>query len=466
MDNKVLKKGYIEFIGTNATEVTGSANLVRFLGYHILVDYGLRQSSKDKEDYQINSKRHKDVKPKKIDAIILTHCHLDHSGRIPQLYKDGATCPIYVEEGSKKILTIMWQDCVKIFANDYEKYDRVPLYSQHDVDNALAHIVEVKRLKKFYINSSIAFQFYGAQHIVKSNQILLFLNNGINEKKIAFTGDWSNYKDTFFVNGMDKIKEANIVVAEATYGDRPRKHHSRDRKTDVEKFKTAINYALEHKTKVVVPVFSLHRLQSILAVLYEMYEGKSPIRILVDSPLGKSVSNEWEYIIDKDLDKWKQIQDWECCHWTKGFKDTLHFSEIKEPMLILAGGAFLQGGRATYWVKKCLPSKHNFIIFCGYSTPESPAGMIKSGKLKEIKIDGEVIKNRANIVTLNSFSSHADKNMLIEYYTEIMYQKLCINHANYATKCTFAADLKEALSKKNRTSKVVAVQSDTKIYIN
>ena len=171
MDNKILKRGYIEFCGHNAIEVTGSANLVRFLQYHILIDYGLRQTSNDAEDHVVNMKRHKSIKPKKLDAIILTHAHIDHSGLIPKLYAEGANCPLYIPKGSKGLLTLMWQDSCKIFAQDYEKYNRTPLYTQNDIDDALSHIVECDIYDRVEINGNIHFTYINAQHIVLARQI-------------------------------------------------------------------------------------------------------------------------------------------------------------------------------------------------------------------------------------------------------------------------------------------------------
>ena len=465
MENKTLKRGYIEFIGTNTEEVTGSAALLRFLNYAVLIDYGMRQSTKDVEDYQINSKRHKDLKPKKLDAIILTHAHLDHSGLIPALFKDGCNCPIFVANGTKKLLTLMWQDCVKIFHNDLERWDRAPLYEQHDVDNALSHIVECELSENVVINEHISIKMVNAQHIVKARQIVVKLFDGATLKKLVFTGDWSNKADTYWLNEKGSIENCDILIAETTYGARGRLNKSRDRKTDINKLKTAVQYALEHKSKIIVPVFSLHRLQTMLAVLYETYGGDSPIKILADSPLGQSISVIWEYLIDKDHGLWEKIKAWDKLYWVSDFKDSVHFNTVKEPMLVLCGGAFLQGGRATYWVRENLSIKDNYIVFCGYSTPDSPAGQIKSGRLKEIKIDGKTIKNRAQIITLNSFSSHADKKDLIEYYTKAQYNKICLVHGEQKAKLEFEKELKEALSKANRTSKVVIAQKDGRVHL-
>lgn len=465
MDNKTLKKGYVELVGSSATEVTGSAALVRFMNYHILVDYGMRQSSKQDEDYQINSKRHKSIKPKKLDAIILTHVHLDHSGLIPALYKDGCDCPCYVPNGTKRLLTLMWQDSVKIFLNDQERLGRIPLYEQGDVDCTLKHIIECDLGERITINENVSFQSFNAQHIVRSRQIMLYLHDGATEKRVGFTGDWSGYGETYYLTEKEDLPPCDVVIAEATYGDNKRLTKSKDRRNDINKLDMAIKYALEHKSKVIIPTLSLHRLQLLLAILYEMYDGKAPIKILVDSPLGKNISGIWEHLIDKDFALWQEIKYWDNVYWTEDFNDTVHFDRVKEPMLVLAGGAFLQGGRATYWVKKNLDVKNNYIVFCSYSSPESPAGQIKSGTLSEIKIDGATIRNRANILTLNSFSSHADKKRLLEYYSSINCNKIVVVHSNKEYKLQFVEDLKNEISKVNKTTKIVNAEKNIKIHL-
>lgn len=465
MDNKVLKKGYIEFCGHNATEVTGSANLVRFKQYHVLVDYGMRQTSNDEADYIANLKRHKSIKPKKLDAIILTHAHIDHSGLIPKLYAEGANCPLFIPNGTKGLLTLMWQDSEKIFLQDQEKFGRAPLYIQDDIDKALSHVVECDIYDREKINDDIYFTYINAQHIVGARQVFMELICSTKSYRIGFTGDISNYKYRYWLEDRDTLPTCEIVVGECTYANSKRVHKTKDRENDLNKIDTAVQYALEHKSKVIMPTFSLNRLQDVIAMLYEHYDGKPPIKILIDTPLGMSICRIWGGLIDRDFNLWKDICEWEDVYYIDDFKDSVHFSKVKEPMLILAGGGMLSGGRARYWCKECLPEKDNYIVFTGYSTPESPAGQIKSGVLREIKLDGKLIRCSAKTITLNSLSSHCDYNELMDYYRTLKYEKLYLVHGNQDDKLQFAQELKDHLSKDSKTCKVIATANETKAHL-
>ena len=465
MDNKILKKPYVEFLGGSATNVTGSAYLIRFLNYHILLEYGLVQSSDDNADYITNSKRHKDIKPKKLDCIILSHCHIDHCGLIPKLYKEGCNAPLFIPKGSKGLLTIQLQDSVKIFSQERERSGRIPLYTQDDVDKTLKHVIEVDFRKPHKINDNITLEYYNAQHIVKAAQILLSLNDGVNTKKIGFTGDISCYKDRYYLDNLDPIIKCDILIGESTYGDISRLHKDRDRKVDVDKIRMAITNAKEHRSHIIIPTFSLNRLQDLLAIIYEMNEEDSiDIDIYVDSPLGMTISKDWHKLISKSEDLWNNIVRSNLFKWVHDFEQTERLAKSKKPMLVLAGGGMLSGGKAVYWCRESLSNPYNYIIFSGFATPESIAGQLKSGKLKEIKIDGKKKKNNAKILNLNSLSSHMDYKHLLEYYTNVNYTKICLVHGEETGKNSFAKVLKEELSKLDRTSKVISVNKDTKTY--
>ena len=180
------------------------------------------------------------------------------------------------------------------------------------------------------------------------------MNDGITIKRAGFTGDISSYNSTYWLQDNDVLPYTDVLVGECTYGNAKRLYKDRDRKTDINKLQVAVNYALEHKSKVIIPTFSLNRLQTILAILYEIYNGKSPIRIVVDSPLGLKISKLWSKYIDKDGELWDDIWNWDNIYWVKDFKDSITFSSLDDPLLIIASGGFLQGGRAPFYVKENL----------------------------------------------------------------------------------------------------------------
>lgn len=456
------ENSYIQFVGHNSTDVTGSCNLIKFINYTVLVDVGGVQTNDTKADYVCNSTLHKDIKPRNLTAIILSHQHIDHTLQAPLIYQKGANCPCYISKGSKGLLTLMWQDSVKIFNQEYEKLGRKPIYSQEDVDNALAHIVECDLHDNIKINDNISFELYNAQHITKATQILLKLNNGVNTKTIGFTGDISN-KERYYLTDFEPLPRVDILVGECTYSNNKRLHKCKDRNKDMEKLDVEIKSALQSKGKVLIPTFASNRLQEILTTLYTMYNGKSPIKIIVCTPLGKSISDIWDRLIDKNQELWHNVYNWKDVRWVDNYKDMVSYSQIDEPMLVIASGGFLSGGTAVYWTKLLLNNKKNHLVFCGYSSEESIAGQIKSGKIQEIKIDGVKVHNNAHTTTLNSFSSHMDYEQLLDYYTTINYNKICLVHSEQDSKIEFAKELRRRLSKVDKCSKVVSTNYETKI---
>jgi len=227
----------------------------------------------------------------------------------------------------------------------------------------------------------------------------------------------------------------------------------------------AVSQAYQSKGKVLIPTFSLDRLQIMLTTLCTIYKDNPKIRILVDTPLGKSICSVWNKMIDKNNDLWQEVMNWDSVLWTSDFKDSIHWSQVDEPMIVLTGGGFLQGGRGVFWTQQLLGFKRNQIIFCGYSTPESVAGQIKNGTLKDVRIDGKRVSNKAHITILNSFSSHMDYEQLMEYYVNTQYNKICLVHSNQDDKIKFSNELKDRLSKANKTSRVVCTNYETKINI-
>jgi predicted metal-dependent RNase len=465
MNSKAIKTPYIQFVGENSEDVTQSMTLIKYNCYNIMVDCGLYQSTNVEYDYKINSTFNKAVKPKQIDAIIITHHHLDHIGRLPMLYKRGCICPTFIPKHTKGVISVLLQDSVKIFEHDYDKFGRQPIYLQEDVDLALSHMIECESGENIEINDMISFIYYSAQHIPRAQQIYLTLNDGINIKKIGFTGDISIDSSNNYINDFQSLPQVDILIGENTYNTPSRLHKSKDRKKDVEKLELAIKTAKDKKSKVIIPTFANARSQDILTTLYKMYDGKCPLLILMDSTLCRNITNEYDNVICSNMDLWDKVKDWNGYRWVNDYKEREAWSKFNEPMIVVcSGGISLQSGTGTFWVRECLGNSKNRIVFTGYSSPESVAGKIKNGDIQQIKIDGRTVKNRASITILNSFGSHMDYKQLLDYYTTIQYNKICLVHGNMSDKIKFCEKLKKELSKVDRTSRVVCVQKDTKVH--
>lgn len=462
--SKQKNKGCLSFIGNNATEVTGSCTLVEYNDSRILVDCGLRQSSKEQDDHKINMKLNKYIKPNRLDGVILSHVHIDHCGKIPLLFKHNCNCPIYIPKGSKGLLTLMLNDTAKIFKQDHERKGIAMPYEQHHVDEALNHCIEVELYTPTSITNDIKFTLYNAQHIPFSSSIYIECTDGNTLKKIGFTGDFSNYESTLFLKDLDALPHVDILVSECTYSEKGRVHKSNDRKKDMEKLDVAIREAKSNKGKVVLPLFSNTRFQSVLTSIYEYYDGDCPLPILCDSKLAHNISSMWSYAIDKDEELWTKVYSWDKVRWVKDAKERMNWIKLNESYIVLASGGFLNSGSAIPYVQNLLGSSKNRIVFCGYSSEDSVAGKIKAGKQKTIKIDGKTCRNNAKVVILNSFSSHADYNELMDYLTEAKYNSLYLVHSEQESKGKFAEELRHRLSKANRTDKVIATVKEQRVH--
>lgn len=470
--DKNLGKSYIECIGQSCYDVTGSSYLLKFLGHTGLIEYGLFQSNRLLEDYKINKIKPKSLKPKEIDFILLCQVHADHSCKIPSLYSLGCTAPIYAPLGSKDLLKLLWEDSAKIMEQDAEKINRLygikasPLFTHDEITNALNYIVEIPIGEKFKINKNISFKFYEANHVLHATQVSFELFDGIKTTVVNYTSDIGspNISRPYLPN-FETLPKCEIMIGECTYSAVGRNHKLKDRDKDIQKIKTVVQEAIENKSRILFPTFSFDRLETLLTTLYEIYDGDCPLPIIIDSPLGCKIASVWENNLTCDEDLWDEVYRWKNVKWISDWNISTQFHNDLTPRIIISSSGMLNSGRSLSYLKYILPKSNDTIMFCGYSAEETLATKIKKGVDKYLKIDGEMCKNNCKIVNLYSFSSHACHDELIDYYSNVPYNKLYLVHSNQNDKVAFAKELKEVLSKNNRTSKVVATNMGTKIYL-
>lgn len=469
--NKALKKPYIEFVGQSGSNVTGSSYLIKYKNYQILCEYGLYQSNDMIGDYKVNKVRHKAVKPRQLDAVLLFHQHQDHTGKIPELYRNGCQAPLYIPAGTKSLLKLMWYDSCKIFDTECEQLKKKgikasPLYDINDIETALDHVIEVDMRSKVQINDEISVTYYNARHIVRSAQALFEFDDGINYRRVLFTSDiGSPDMDLPYMSDFDFIPYADVVIGEATYSDNKRKHSPKDRPKDVDKLHTVISQAIEKRAKVLIPVFSLSRLQMMLTMLYEMYGSNLSIPVVIDTPLGTKINSLWKDLIESDNELWEKVSNWQNIKIAHEYGDSKYYQDLDEPMIILSSGGMLSAGRSVNWAKKLVTNSKHHICFCGFAGSNTLAYQIKNqGKHPYIKVDKVTLKNNCNVTVLNSFSSHMCYEELMDYYCSIEYTKLVLVHSEDKSKMLFADDLRNRLSKLNRTSKVSCGTNEMKVY--
>ena len=462
--SKSKNKVRVEIVGKSGDGVTGSMYYITFNDKQILLDAGLYQTSGDDilTQYTVNRRNYK-VPFADLDAVIIGHQHLDHWGLVPYLFKRGYRGDVFVPQNSKPLAKIMWEDSAKIFQSDCVKLEKrygmkpEPLYEQSDIDMAYDHLIELPFNEEIVLFDDLTLRFYHAAHIVNAAQIRLTFKLGETVKYLNYTGDIGSDINKDYLLPYEPMPYANAVIAECTYGGSTKSHNQKDRDKDIEKIKTVIDQCCQQNTKkVVFGAFSLQRTQEILTELYKIYGHDETFStpIVIDAPLAKKVSNVWDRVVEKDYDLWKKVISWKNIEWVDTSEDSIAWQQLKTSQVVISTSNFLKAGRIIGWLKSILPDSENRLCFCGYAGDEkSVAYQIQHNK-RYVEVDGVKIKNNANVVCLNSFSSHACQKELLQRYTDMPYDKIYLVHGEKTGKIEFSKMLRKSLSLADRSSKV------------
>lgn len=459
MTTKGTSKPYFQAIGASATGVTQSCYLVRFKKYVGLMDCGLYQESDIQSNYKANRELIKKIRAKDVDYVFLHELHIDHTGNVPALYAKGCHAHIYAPQGSTPFLRLLWEDSLKIHLQDCQKLQNKhgikanPMYSQVDVESALNRIIEIPFNVQYQINPDITLAYYPAGHIVHSAQILLELKEGNIIKRIGFTGDIGD-KPQPYVATREDLPFCNLLVGESTYNIPSRPDKNRDRYKDIEKIQSAV----KQFNKILIPCFSLQRTQVMLKLLHQL-DIDSLCPIYLDSPLASKFCAMWNGV-DED-GSWDEIMS--KVKVIDSYEGSMALQQSQEHCIIISASGFLTGGRIMNHLKASLGIPDTCVMFCGYAGDNNLASQIKLGQ-REVNVDGTIVQNRANIIELRSFSSHASYEGLMEYYQRLRYDKIALVHGEWEGKVQFAQTLQQSLINQAKSSRVICTQQDTKIY--
>lgn len=468
MVNKGVVKPYLKCIGASAVGVTQSCYLVRFQKYYIMLDCGIYQESDILTNYRQNQALLKKIKPREVDWLILHESHADHTCLVPALYAKGCQAHIICPKGTTSYLKVLWEDSCKIMTQDCQKITNkhgiktTPLYTPDDIATALSRCIEVDPLTQYNLTPNIALTYYPANHIINSCQLSLAMTQGYQRKVLNFTGDIGGKTPQFYLEPRVNLPFCDILLGENTYNAIGRNNKPYDRQKDLDKIIAVLNQS----KRTLFPVFALGRCQSVLTVLYQLWKDKkipNDIQVYVDSPMAQKICA----LYPDDNGLWDEVYHWERLQFVPDHVATLTLQNTKStnPIAVLSSAGMLSGGKSVSWAKALLPDHNAHIMFCGYSSDNTLASKIRFGENK-INIEGDVVENNANITELVSFSSHASRDELIDYYANTLrFNKLCLVHGNYENKVNFANTLQDELIKQGKSSRVVCTQQDQKILL-
>ena len=417
----------LTFFGATG-QVTGSCYLLENDNFRLLLDCGLFQGSKDTEaqntaDFPFD--------PSSIDAVVLSHAHLDHCGRLPKLVKDGFKGKVFLTEASFSLLELMLRDAVHIQLRDTEWENKRrqragkklldPLYDLNDVEALLKLRHPIAYSKEQEILPGITVSFHEAGHILGSSIVRLLINDQDNIKTLVFSGDLGN-PNSPLLRDPSILVEADVLLLESTYGDRDHK----PLENTLDELRETLAEAAKSEGNVIIPAFAVGRTQDLIYWLGKIQrQGGLPQQtIYLDSPMAISASDIYANntaLFNIDDPEFTKIapQGWHA--WLKGLiysqtaAESMAVNRIAGGAIIIAGSGMCNGGRIRHHLKYNLWRRNAHIIIAGFQAEGTLGRLLIDGNKKYIKILGAEIHIAAKIHTLGALSAHADQSQLLEW---------------------------------------------------
>jgi metallo-beta-lactamase family protein len=446
----------IQFEGAART-VTGSKFILETDdGLKILLDCGMYQGRSEAKG---NKNRHLGFDPASIDFVILSHAHIDHSGMLPRIVKEGFKGNIYCTEPTDALCQIMLADSAHIQQSDYRfkhkhhfaDEEDEPLYDIDDVVATMELFRPLSYNEWHSLHDDVALMFTYVGHILGSGCVNLRVKEGKKTHRIAYTGDIGR-KSQQIIKGWEPFPQAEIVITESTYGDRL---HEDPGSTLEHLRRIVVETCVENKGKLIIPAFSLGRTQEIVHALDKLESrGKlPPIKVFVDSPLStnatdivKSFPEHYNDELRKYMERDSNPFGFAHLHYIRDVKYSKLLNSLDEPCIIISASGMVEAGRILHHVRNNIENERNTLLFVGYCEPSSLGGRLRDGA-ETIKMFGQELKVKARIEIMDSYSAHGDYEEMIEFLKcqePHLIKQLFLVHGTYDRQVKYREHLTQA----------------------
>ena len=419
----------LTFLGA-AGCVTGSKYLVEAAGKRLLVDCGLFQGTNELKD---RNWKPLPVDPKTIDYTVLTHAHLDHTGWLPVLVRDGYRGPIFANPATIQLTEILLKDSAHLQEEETEraklkKYSSHPeprsLYTREDVDPVLKQLKAMPRSGGFDISSEFHVASFDAGHILGSSSLELTINESGKRIVVVFSGDIGRYAQPILKEPTTPQSNADVLLCESTYGDR--EHQDGD---PAELLAQVVNRVVKRGGSIVIPAFAIGRTQTFMYYLRQLEDQQRIPRIpvYVDSPMAVSATDlymkhkedhDLEFVREEGSDGKGDPLNVHEFHLTRSVEESKAINNVKAPCIIISASGMVTGGRVLHHMVQRLPDARNAVILGGFQAEGTRGRALQEGA-KTLNLFGQAVPVCAEIVEMGQFSAHAGKSELLRWLTAL-----------------------------------------------